>query len=259
MVRRISTAAATPASSAGAPDASDQPAASGTPAPLSPTSVIGGPSTQAVIPMAAGASAAAPLPPTPNKPMDFFTAPIPAGVTIPVSIAGNRFFVLKCTGTVMIKQSGGDYLPYVAGQGMRLHNSQFTRLFMQNPSTTSAVTVAMAIGFDDYQNFSAPPLLANVAEGLTLIINTGVVQAISALDVFFTAGFLYGYNALAAGTAVNNANTVAIGKSKTYLPDIITQGEADWPILAPPGRMFNLANWFMLGTAADGLFWSVVL
>ena len=253
----VTSMAPVPVAVAVAPDASDQPAAGGQPAPLSPTSIIGGPSYP--LPVAPGGPGNPPLPPTPNKKNELVTVPIPAGGSLPIPLSGDRFFVLKATGPVWIKQAGGDYLPYVAGQASKLRNAQFTMLWFYNPSTTSSITISVVIGFDDYVTFSAPPLLVNVTEGLSLITATGVVQAISAVDVFFTAGFLYGYNALAAGTAVNNAGTVAVGKSKTYLPDIITQGENDWPIQAPAGRMFNLATWYMLGTQTDGLFWSVVL
>ena len=194
-----------------------------------------------------------------NAALEPYTFVLRTGETQTHAISGNRFFVVTATGPVNIRPAGQVFNQYVPGQSFRAKSGSFTQLNVKNPSTTAQLTVTIIVGFDDFESFVAPLQPGVITEWLVTIAQTNTVQALATMDVWFTQMFLYGYSALAVATAVNNGANVYIGKSTTYLPDVITPGEPDWPLTAPAGKMLNAANLYILGQQGDGLFVSAIL
>lgn len=112
----------------------------------------------------------------------------------------------------------------------------------------SAVSIANRIAACD-------PVSAT--EGITVLADTAITALTSDVTVYFRKGFFYGYKSFAAGVGTANTGAVNVGKSATYLPDIVNPGEAIW-IEAPLGTKFRLADINFKGSAGDGLFYSVV-
>jgi hypothetical protein len=173
---------------------------------------------------------------------------------------GNSIYVISSNGPIHIKQENGVFLPMLAGQSLKLSGgAHFKTVSVKNPSTTATLTATIVVGYDDFKNPAQPSQLVTPSEGLTLIASTNVAQPLSTTDIYFTQGFFYGYSALVNGTPTNNNANVAIGKSAKYQPDLIGPGQVDFPISANPGRMFNLANIYIIGTQNDGIFWTITL
>jgi len=96
-----------------------------------------------------------------------------------------------------------------------------------------------------------------ITEGLTVLADTAVTAATGDVTIYFRKGFFYGYASFSGGVPTANVAALYIGKSVTYLPDIINPGEAVL-IEAPLGTKYRLADIKFKGTAGDGLFYSVV-
>ena len=177
------------------------------------------------------------FPPTsPNKKLETVSVILSANGTQIVPLAGDRFFVLKSTAPAMIALPGGPPVPYLPGQGLHLRNSAFTALTISNPSKTASIKLTIALGFDDYDNFSMPLLDPVINEGLTLITAGATPQPVSTVDLYFQTGFFFAYKALVKGTPTNNGAAVAIGKSSTYQPDTFSPAS---PIFKSPCRPEN--------------------
>jgi len=199
------------------------------------------------------------VPISPGKSLESFTLMLAASETRLIPAIGDRFFVLSATGYVLIAPSNAQPVPYVAGQSLILRGSQFKQLTVTNPSSTAQLKLLLVAGFDDYQQFSPPAIPGTVTEGQATIAQTGVVQPISATDIYFVDAWFYGYSSVAVANVVLNGANINFGKSKAFLPDIIVPGAVDWPVRPPPGKMWNLANLYMVGTQGDGLFYSTLI
>lgn len=210
------------------------------------------------IPVAPGFPGHKQAPSTRNKAMETVTIPLGPGAGQALPLAGNRFFVVSSTGPVNIRAQNAPYVTYYGGEGLRGKQSDFSTLWVQNPSATGSVTFTMAIGFDDFLSGAIPALPGAVVEAVTILTANTTPQPLSTVDVWFVSAFFYGYKALAGATPTNNGANVSIGKSATYQPDIIAPGQVDYPITPPPGRAMNLAQLYFQGAAGDGLFWSVL-
>jgi len=94
-------------------------------------------------------------------------------------------------------------------------------------------------------------------EGITVLADTSITAATTDTAQYFRKGFFYGYASFTAGVPTANSAAIYLGKSATYLPDIINPGEAIL-IEAPLGTKYRLADIQFKGGAGDGLFYSVV-
>jgi hypothetical protein len=75
---------------------------------------------------------------------------IGAGVTLPLSVTGNTFFLTVCTNELHIRPSGGIFTPHFQGTGLDLDlENSFTMLEVFNPGD-AAVTFEIFVGFDRY-------------------------------------------------------------------------------------------------------------
>lgn len=94
-------------------------------------------------------------------------------------------------------------------------------------------------------------------EGLKVLADTNITAITTDTTIYFRKAFFYGYKSFTSGVPTANTGALNVGKSATYLPDIVNPGEAIW-IEAPLGTKFRLADINFKGAAGDGLFYSLV-
>ena len=71
-------------------------------------------------------------------------------------------------------------------------------------------------------------------------------------SITFTTADIFGHKSYAAGVPTSNAANVYLGLGSTYLSLIVVPGE-QIRITAPPGAKYRLYDWYLKGTATDGV------
>jgi hypothetical protein len=87
---------------------------------------------------------------TPNEKRTFqvINSIIPAGQTLPFPINGDSFFVLAASGPLSIRQTGGGFATYYAGQGYLVDRSNiFKGIEIKNPNAAAGVVFSLMVGF----------------------------------------------------------------------------------------------------------------
>jgi hypothetical protein len=181
---------------------------------------------------------------------------IPALGTLEHPISGTSLQVLSspCPLDIQYDVSAGP-MSFAPGFGIAVpKQSPFSLLVIKNP-LSSSITIVLCVGWGKHKASIAPAYVVTPIEGWVACV-TGVVTPLSTTPVYFRNGFFYGFQGAPVGAApVNNAGSVNIGKTAN-LPDIVQSSQ--WvQYQAPPGQLYNLAKFNILGTSPDGIFYSL--
>jgi len=187
-----------------------------------------------------------------GRPSGVATVLLPAGQSRTLDEEGDRFTILSTNLPVLIQPNGGREEKYYTGLTGRF-SDPFTFLRIKNPSTSSALTLVIWVGFEDLANYQAALLPTQPVDNLSMLSASNTTQPASAVDLYFRKGWLYAYMAISGSSISNNAANINIGKLSTRLPDVLTPGSV---LLyeAPDGQLFNLAKIYFSGTTGDGLY-----
>lgn len=75
---------------------------------------------------------------------------VPASTTLPISQAGEAFYIIAASGPVQVRPSNGAFNTYYTGTGIRADaNANFDMLEVRN-STAHSITISIWVGFGEY-------------------------------------------------------------------------------------------------------------
>jgi len=138
-------------------------------------------------------------------------------------------------------------------------------VFSSLPDNSKGQFIPVARGRSNAVNVpqGAPAVRANASfdSGSCKINATGVPQRISQVDRHFSYALFYGFSGLDAGVPAPNAQNLAIGTNPQILTDIIAPGQTDFPFppIPIPGKVFSLKDIWVIGTAGDSIYFSLIL
>lgn len=93
-------------------------------------------------------------------------------------------------------------------------------------------------------------------EAIYVTTTTGIEAITTNDNLFFQKLWLYPAKAVAAGVLTANTGSIYVGKSATYLPDVLAVGDLPLKIELPLGQKMKLALIRIKGAIGDGVFYS---
>ena len=88
---------------------------------------------------------------SPNRTAQIVNTIVAAGATLPISQAGEGFYIIAASGPVLVRPRGGVWDSYYVGTGLKADpENAFDLVELRNPSAANSLTVSLWVGFGDY-------------------------------------------------------------------------------------------------------------